>query len=384
MVSAQMLVMMDTRLRQLLVSDALFGGCGVLLCGDFYQLPPVCDLPIHDNTPVSPCRVPGTSTHLFYSYFQLHALTKSVRHQTDPAWGEFLLRLRVGFNGEDEVQDAIQYLSARLLDDDTKRHNSARSTRLQAELDVDPAWQHATVIHGRNRDVAALNERRLCQVARNTQVPIFSIRAVDVPESGKGTMAHVAGQQERTAAGWTDLLADAPSFADGGALAPVVWLCVGARVMLRHNIAVHDHLYNGAEGIVVAIDFPEPVDPHDDSGDDSTACTVNINHDAASATVSNIPDVWVHFFGKVTGAGYADGVRLVHLVSPHVAAACQVQPGSVVLALCIKPRTAKCEPLPAKRNAPVKRFDQLRFTRTQLPIVLSWALTVHKVRDVNI
>ncbi len=378
MVSARMLVMIDLRLRQLLGRNAPFGGCGVLLCGDFYQLPPVCDLPIHDNTPVSPCRVPGTPTHLFYSYFQLHALTRSVRHQTDPAWGEFLLRLRVGFNGEDDVQDAIHYLSARLLDDDTKRHNKVRAKRLQTELDEDPAWQHATAIHGRNRDVADLNESRLSQVACNTQVPIFSIRAVDVPESGKGALAHVAGPQERAAAGWTDLLVDAPSFADGGALAPVLSLCVGARVMLRHNIAVHDQLYNGAEGVVVAIDFPEPVDSHA-SGDDSACCTVDINHDAATARASNIPDVWVHFFGKVTGAGYADGVRLVQLVSTHVAAACQVQPGSAVLALCLKPRTAKCEPVPAKRNAPVKRFDQLRFTRTQLPVVLSWALTVHKV-----
>lgn len=96
MIGRTMAGMMDSRLRQI-INDEVMGGVGVLLFGDFAQLPPVGDSPLYSSKiPRKPLHIAGKETYL--SFNQSITLQQIFRQQgDDPVSQQFrdlLLRQR--------------------------------------------------------------------------------------------------------------------------------------------------------------------------------------------------------------------------------------------------------------------------------------------------
>ena len=81
MIGRSMAGKMDSRLRQIL-TDEVMGGIGVLLFGDFAQLPPVGDSPLYSSkVPLKPLPIAGRSVYL--SFNQSVTLQRIFRQQGD-------------------------------------------------------------------------------------------------------------------------------------------------------------------------------------------------------------------------------------------------------------------------------------------------------------
>ena len=96
MIGRTMAGKMDSRLRQI-VGDDIMGGIGVLLLGDFAQLPPVADTPLYSSKlPLKPLQIAGRD--VYFSFNQSITLQHIFRQQgNDPESQQFrdlLLRQR--------------------------------------------------------------------------------------------------------------------------------------------------------------------------------------------------------------------------------------------------------------------------------------------------
>ena len=107
-------------------------------------------------------------------------------------------------------------------------------------------------------------------------------------------------------------------------LKPVLHICIGAKVMLRHNLSVRDGLVNGAEGYVRDIIWDH------------------------SKTIDHLPRCIVVEFPQYSGPQLLPG------------------PASYAKMIPLVPRRAECDDRGTSR------------TRLQYPFQLCWAMSIHK------
>jgi ATP-dependent exoDNAse (exonuclease V) alpha subunit len=280
MVPYEMLVMIDSRLKQLKNNLAMFGGLNVIVFGDLMQLPPVRGKQVFQQ----PTRM-APATHL-WRLFTLVELRQNMRQQGDNTFIDILNALRIG----EMRSEHLQVLVGKVSDERTGEFALERALR----------------IYPTNDQVAEHNEAVL-QYFRNLGTNIQQINAYDQLINSTANDRHL--NLERITP---------DDINKTGGLPKRLEIFEGAKVMLRSNINVERGLVNGAIGNITEINWPlwrnRQVHERD------------------------IPSVMVDF-GR-------DGVH-------------KIEPKSIQF--------------PAK-------YGKGTIERRMLPIVLSWASTVHKMQ----
>lgn len=195
--------------------DAPFGGLQLLLCGDFFQLPPVMPK-TRDSALFSFCFQTDS-----WQSAQLHIveLTHIFRQVTDPMFTHLLQRARTGDYTVDDVDMLMQRVNVELVD-----FASIEPTRLFA----------------RRVNVDDMNHSNLAKL--NTQQETYNAHVrwtldADVNPARRDEM--------------TKLLKHAAANVDThAAVKSEVTLKVGAQVMLLCNLNLQEGLVNGSRGVL--------------------------------------------------------------------------------------------------------------------------------------
>ena len=202
---------LDIRLQKIMNNDKPFGGISVILIGDLMQLPPVKQKCIFDEI------------NYVWDLFKLHELTEIVRQSSDPEFAELLNRLRETDNAEDISDHDIEAIKA-LADTDTSDWPD-KYIKLYM-------FNHLV----NNENVNALNK-----LVEDDNVNIVEVKAKDSSKDVKTGSCKVTVTED----------ADMSST---GNLPTRLKICVGAKVMLTHNVDIEDKLINGSLGTVRIID----------------------------------------------------------------------------------------------------------------------------------
>lgn len=194
MIGRTMAGKMDSRLRQIL-TDEVMGGVGVLLFGDFAQLPPVGDTPLYSSKlPQKPLQFAGKDAYL--SFNQSVTLQHIFRQQGDDPVSQQFRNLLLHQRTYSITQEDYNLLSTRFS-------NNVPSEEKHAFQDAIHLFPTRTAVEDHNH-----------HHLESTHTPVLRCKA-----------RHNGGRQARIAP---------EDQADG--LEAELLLAVGARVMLTRNI----------------------------------------------------------------------------------------------------------------------------------------------------
>ena len=190
-----------------------FGGISVLVVCDLYQLPPVMQCPIYQQTVI---REPGDMAPLLWNTFMLHEL-KQIMHQKDPEFSKMLNVVRVKQPEENSIEDLM-----------------LRSLELSIDA-LHPEYPKSAMhVFATNADAALWNNKML----ENIEGEMYSYIADDSRKDQLANRANV-------------VFSDKPH--ETSNLLKVLNIKIGAHVMLTNNIDVTDGLTNGAMGTVTKV-----------------------------------------------------------------------------------------------------------------------------------
>ncbi|XP_054746145.1 ATP-dependent DNA helicase PIF1-like [Anastrepha obliqua] len=218
MIPYEMLCMIDSRLRQLKIADACFGGINVILFGDLMQLPPVRGHQVFQQPDhMKP------ATHL-WRQFGLVELKQNMRQQGDTTFIDVLNALRVGEMTSRQLEILLEKVS----------------TDATNEFSIEKALR----IYPTNDQVARHNEKVL-QSFENKGTVIYTIKAQDQLIDATRNLGN------------KDLNSVIPNDINKtGGLPKELKIFVGAKVMLRSNIDVSKGLVKGNMGFITEIIWP--------------------------------------------------------------------------------------------------------------------------------
>ncbi|XP_054746170.1 ATP-dependent DNA helicase PIF1-like [Anastrepha obliqua] len=201
MVPYEILCMIDSRLRQLKIPDACFGGINVILFGDLMQLPPVRE----------------------HQVFQQPDHMKPATH----LWRQFGL-----------VELNIDVLNALRVEEMTSRQLEILIEKVSTDATNEFSIEKALRIYPTNDQVARHNEKVLHSF-ENKGTVIYTIKAQDQLIDATRNLGN------------KDLNSVIPNDINKtGGLPKVLKIFVGAKVMLRSSIDVSKGLVNGNMGFI--------------------------------------------------------------------------------------------------------------------------------------
>ena len=108
MVGSRLFTIINERLKQIKGNKSIFGGIHVILVGDLFQLKPVLDCWIFQNTPHE---YGPLALNLFQEYFTMHELDEIMRQKDDHVFAQLLNRLREG----NQTPDDLKLLNQRVI-----------------------------------------------------------------------------------------------------------------------------------------------------------------------------------------------------------------------------------------------------------------------------
>ncbi|CAB3977852.1 ATP-dependent DNA helicase PIF1-like [Paramuricea clavata] len=101
MVGSAMFNFLDLRLQQIVGTKEPFGGLSIITVGDLFQLKPVFDNWIFEN---SKDGYAALATNLWQKYFQMFELSEVMRQREDKEFAEILNRIREGNHTEADIK----------------------------------------------------------------------------------------------------------------------------------------------------------------------------------------------------------------------------------------------------------------------------------------
>jgi hypothetical protein len=370
MVGLPLMEQMNKRLNQIMLenkaaeliesipSPLLFGNIGVLFVGDFFQLPPVCAVPIFRDA----------DDAYWKQYIHPVFLTTTQRQKNDSDFAAALNRIRVGSPTESDLR---LLMSRCLMQEGTCREQIAKEMQTKRFL---------TAVHllATKKAVAAHNEYRLHKAASNLKTAILDIQAVDIfKKGGVSAEDQQRGRQVPPAQKIKDLDPDVT-----GSLLSRFPITLGAFVMLRRNLDVSDGLSNGARGIIAGFlhkgrnYFLPKKKIHSTSSASSTAPTQQQSQPLSTsqpAPSTSVPIVNDHLpAGTVETNASETSLLYVFFNDPSVGSKAEAVDMEGKRLIIIKPQVFSFE------------YRGWNVTRKQFPLILSYAMTIHKSQSLTL
>lgn len=218
MVGSGMFNFLNLRLQQIMGTNAPFGALSVIAVGDLFQLKPVFDNWIFNNTNHG---YGDLATNVWDEYFTLFELTEIMRQKDDKEFAELLNRLREG----NHTQNDIEVLKERILKIKPGQENYPINTTHLFSANAQVNDHNNTIYQASHTDKA--------------QIKCIDIVVGDMSDDLKKKMK--------------EKIPDDPSKTMG--LYTVVLIAVGAKYDLTTNVNVPDGMTNGAECIIEKIDY---------------------------------------------------------------------------------------------------------------------------------
>ena len=218
MVGSGMFNFLNLRLQQIMETNEPFGGISLVTVGDLFQLKPVFDKWIFEN---SQSGYNEFATNIWTEYFTLFELTEIMRQKDDKEFAQLLNRLREGNHSEND----ISILKQRLLN-------------VRPGQDNYP--MHLTHLFTTNASVDAHNNALYTlSKAEKAQIKAVDIIVGDISDDLKKQMKNK--------------IPDNPTKTMG--LYSLVSIATAAKYDLTTNIDVTDGLTNGAECVIENIEY---------------------------------------------------------------------------------------------------------------------------------
>ncbi|RDW77566.1 hypothetical protein BP6252_05619 [Coleophoma cylindrospora] len=339
MVENQFLQRLDLLIQEITGSTKPFGGKQVIFLGDFHQLPPVKPFQfcLECGEEMALQRVAGVVSHHVCTAKKcsLSALPFNVSEKwafKAPVWKQLNLKHfkleQIHRQKDTQFQDILNKVrNGSLLTDDEWR-------RLEGKKEL-PQQAVSTRLMSRVNQVKAFNDRKLAVIER----PAITFSAYDTcrklvkNEHDKTAGAFKVAQKERE---YKESLKDHRLPTD-------LVLKIGAKVVLLHNLCPEKGLVNGSQGEVISFVDTTSWSKSDWDSDDHRG-------------------EWNRF---VT----AEYVKTNGYHRPIVRFANGAQ------------KAIRPEPMTSQRGA---KDDQYLLCRTQIPLQLAWALSIHKSQGMTL
>ncbi len=216
MVKADMLYILDRRLREVTTNQRPFGNIGMVILGDLMQLKPVLGA-LTFGQPKQPQFKLSYLIEPIFDLFEVIELTTNHRQNADPVYGNFLKRLRMG----DQTEDDINLLRTHIVDEKS------------------PLYQNAVQVYGTNELVNKANNEKLT----NLQGEEIQVEAHKFPPKSAPDYNFITNKN--------GCIGETP-------FKNILRIKTNAIVMLIYNVNTADKLTNGQRGIVTNILFSDP------------------------------------------------------------------------------------------------------------------------------